>query len=99
MKVVFTPEAEHGLQAIGDYIAQDSPVRAMSFIEELRAQAIGLADFPEAFPLVPRYADRGVRRRPHGRYLILYRPAGEFVVILRVLHGALDEANWLDEGV
>ena len=86
MRVVFTPEAEASLERIGDYIAQDSPGRAVSFIAELA----------EAFPLVPRYAKLGVRRLPHGRYLILYRPRGDCVIILRVVHGARGEATWLD---
>ncbi len=38
MKVVFTREAEEGLERIGDYIAQDNPRRALSFIAALRAE-------------------------------------------------------------
>lgn len=73
MKVVLTAEALGDLERIGDYIAQDNPERARSFVAELLDKARGLADLPEGFPLVPRYADHGMRRRAHGSYLIFYR--------------------------
>jgi len=34
-KLVFTDQAEADLEAIGDYIAFDSPFRAVTFIQEL----------------------------------------------------------------
>ncbi len=40
MKVVFTADAEDGLEQIGDHIAKDSHVRALSFVRELRAKAL-----------------------------------------------------------
>ena len=43
MPVIITPLAERGLESIGDYIAEDNPVRAISFVAELRAQCIKTA--------------------------------------------------------
>ncbi|MDQ0468150.1 type II toxin-antitoxin system RelE/ParE family toxin [Labrys wisconsinensis] len=90
MRVVVSPEAEADLEQIADYIAQDAPGRALSFIRELRERCEGLADMPLAFPLVPRYEHRGVRRRVHGRYLIFYRVAADRVDVLHILNGAQD---------
>jgi toxin ParE1/3/4 len=45
---------------------------------------------PRAFPLLPEWEDRGVRRRPYGNYLIFYRIAADTVEVLHVLHGARD---------
>lgn len=90
MKVRITAEAESDLEAIADYIAQDNPPRALSFIQELRDKCLSLADTPLAFPLVPRYERFGVRRRVHGSYLIFYRTEGKQVVVLHVLHGAME---------
>ena len=73
MIVEITAEAEADLEAIGDYIARDNPARAASFIRELGRSCMELAEFPEAWPIVPRYKARAVRRRVHGRYLIFYR--------------------------
>lgn len=88
MIVHLTAEAEYDLETIGDYIARDNPVRALSFLQELRSKCLGLADMPERFPLVPRYETAGVRRRVHGDYLIFYRIDPEKVVIIHILHGA-----------
>ena len=73
MKIRILPAAEAELEAIGDYIARDNPRHAMSFVRELRDKCLGLGDMPLAFPLVPRYEDRGVRHRVHGSSQIFYR--------------------------
>jgi toxin ParE1/3/4 len=53
MRVVITATAEAGLEQIGDFIALDSPGRAISFTHELRAKREGLLEMPKRFPLVP----------------------------------------------
>ena len=90
MKVVLSAEALSDLQQIGDHIAQDNPARARSFVAELLGKASELADMPRAFPVVPRYAHLGVRRRVHGSYLIFYHVTDESVTVVHVLHGARD---------
>lgn len=54
---------------------------------------LSLADFPERFPLVPRYEGRGVRRRVQGDDLIFYRVEADQVVILPILRGTVDPAT------
>lgn len=95
MKVRLTHRAEADLEHIADFTARDNPSRAKTFIEELYERCITLGDMPQAFPLIPRYETFGVRRRPHGDYLILYTVAGETVTVLRVLHGARDYVHLL----
>ena len=90
MIVELTAAAEADLEAVGDYIAQDNPARAMSFVRELSRSCLELADMPEAWPIIPRYEHHGVRRRVHGRYLIFYRVAEGTITILHVLNGAMD---------
>ncbi len=90
MKVRITAEAESDLECIGDYIAQNNLPRALSFIEELRDKCLTLADTPLAFPLVSRYERFGTRRRVHDNYLIFYRIEGKQIVVLHILHGAMD---------
>lgn len=53
---------------------------------------------PHAFPLVPRHAASGIRRRPHGRYLIFYRVAAERIDVLHILNGAQDYEDILFPG-
>jgi plasmid stabilization system protein ParE len=95
MIVRLTAGAERELEAIGDHIALDNPARALSFILELRQACLGLADFPERFPLVPGYEAEGVRHRVQGNYLIFYRAGAEAVDVLHILHGAMDYAGIL----
>lgn len=96
MDVHFTAKARDDLLKIGDFIAQDSPIRAISFIDELEEKCLSIADSPKAFSLVPRYEAHGIRRRVHGNYLIFYRVEAERVVIIHVLHGALDYSDLFD---
>ncbi|RWK57011.1 type II toxin-antitoxin system RelE/ParE family toxin [Mesorhizobium sp.] len=89
-RLIFTHQAEADLEAIGDHIAFDSPLRAVTFIRELRDDCLELRTMPERYPLLQRHRSSGIRRRVHGRYLIFYRITTEAVEILHVLHGALD---------
>lgn len=90
MIVVLTDEAEADLEQIGDYIAADSPRRAVTFVQELVKRCQRLAEMPRAFPLVARYEHSGIRRRPYGEYLIFYRIGAERIDVLHVLNGAQD---------
>ena len=90
MIVEFTAVAEADLEEIGDFIARDNPVRAVSFVQEIARACRDLADMPEAWPVVPRYEQHGIRRRVHGRYLIFYRIAAERITVLHILNGAMD---------
>lgn len=89
-RLVFTDQAEADLEAISDYIALDSPVRAVTFIQELRRDCVELRTMPEWYPLFERHRSRGIRRRVHGNYLIFYRVGAETVEILHILYGAMD---------
>jgi toxin ParE1/3/4 len=43
-----------------------------------------------AYPLVPRYEHVGIRRRPHGNYLIFHRISVDAIDIVHILRGARD---------
>ena len=48
MLLQFSPAAEEDLEAIADYIAEDSPANAIRFIDELRVQCQRIAKAPMA---------------------------------------------------
>jgi toxin ParE1/3/4 len=73
MKVVVTGAAYADLLQIGREIRKDSPARAETFVAELFVRCQRLGAMPRAYPLLPDWEDRGVRRRVHGNYLIFYR--------------------------
>lgn len=62
MRLTFTNAAERELETIGDYIAIDSPARAVTFIRELRKDCALLTSMPERHPLLSRHKSSGIRR-------------------------------------
>jgi toxin ParE1/3/4 len=88
-RCVFARRAEAAVEAIGDYIANDNPRPALSFLRELRDRCRAIVQFPQAAPLRPELG-RGVRMVVFGDYLIFYRHSKRRVIIERVLHGARD---------
>jgi len=90
VNVIITEAAEADLDAIADFIAQDSPRRAVTFVRELVDAALRLGDFPTAYPFVPKYESRGVRRRPYGNYLIFYAVRHDRIVVQRILNASQD---------
>ncbi len=96
MRVTVSPLAERDLEAIGDYIAEDNPSRALSFVAELRAQCAKIAKAPQAYRARPDLAE-GLRSCAHGNYVIFFIATKARLTIVRVLHGAMDiPANFLD---
>ncbi|MGZ3341134.1 MAG: type II toxin-antitoxin system RelE/ParE family toxin [Reyranella sp.] len=98
MKVVLSRNAERDLEAIGDWIAQDNPARAVSFVAELVKSCKSIGKTPRGFPLVDRSRDLRLRRRVYGDYLIFYDVGTTSVEILHVLHGARDYAQIIFPG-
>jgi len=89
MALIFSKLAEHDLADIAEYIGQNSPERAVSFIGRIRGRCDRLRTFPKAAPLQPDIGDN-VRRIVSGRYLIFYEEDGTDVVIQRIIHAARD---------
>jgi toxin ParE1/3/4 len=89
-RLTFTDEAEADLEAIGDHIALDSPLRAVTFIGELRQSCATLIEMPERHSLLHRHRATGIRRRVHGTCLIFYRVNADAVEILHILYGTMN---------
>jgi toxin ParE1/3/4 len=84
-----SPLAEQDLEAIGDFIAQDNPHRALTFIIELREQCAKVAASPKAYRLRPELGDN-IRSSAYGNYVIFFQEDSDGLYIVRVLHGAMD---------
>ena len=91
MAIRFTPLASSDLEAIGDYIAQDNPDRAYSFVLEIRNQCRKIASAPSTYKCRPEFGE-SIRSCAFGRYVIFYKAEDEGVLIIRILHGAMDIA-------
>ncbi len=76
MQVELSKFVEPDLESIANYIAQDSPEPAASFIRKIREKLSVVAQNPHLYPLRPEIGDHA-RLAVVGRYLILLRIAGE----------------------
>ncbi len=94
MKLDYSPLALADLEEIAVYIAQDSPVRAHSFVDELEQKCEQLTGNPKLYRL-RKEISTGMRVASHGDYLIFYRETGGGVRIERILHGARDYPSLL----
>jgi toxin ParE1/3/4 len=86
-RLVISPAARADLLEIATYIADDNPLRAVSFVSELEAKAQLTAERPNSFPSREALG-AGLRSASHGRYLIFFRDFSDYVKIVRVLHSA-----------
>ena len=89
MQLLITPLAASDLEEIGDYIAQNNPARAGSFVAELRAHCEKICRNPAAYRRRPELSD-DLRSCAHGNYVIFFASTTEEVTIVRILHGARD---------
>lgn len=90
--VRYLPVAQEDLAGIADWIAQDSPARAISFIQKLDQKVSHLASAP-MLGQQPRHfglAAKSYRVLIVETYLVFYKISGSLVMIYRVVHGARD---------
>lgn len=83
-------EAQRDLEDILDFIAQDKPSAAASWVKKIKAKCELVAFMPEMGELQP-YLGFGVRQTFVGRYVIIYRYENNRTEILRVATG--DQEN------
>ena len=86
MRVELSSFIEDDLDTIADYIAQDNPTRALSFIREIRVQIRAVGQNPLLYRLRPELGE-DARMALVGRYVILFRILGDIVRIERILYG------------
>ena len=77
------------LDDIATYIAQDSPRRALMFIQDIRTKFQAIQRNPLIYQLRPDIGDEA-RMATVGNYAILFRVVGEAVRIERVTYGGRD---------
>ena len=88
--MLFTKQAENDLEQIADFIAQDNPVRALSFIQEIEKKSLSIGDIPKAFPIVSELVEFGIRRRVYQNYSIFFCIQPDCIYIVRVLNSAMN---------
>lgn len=95
MKLEYTEQARTDIVEIGEYIAEDNPPRARSFLAELRVFIEQIPENPRRYRLREEWGG-AVRAASFGRYLALFEDTGDRVTILRVASGRRNVADLLD---
>jgi toxin ParE1/3/4 len=89
MKVYWTDTAEGHLDAIYDYIAQDSPEYAKRMVDRLTRRSQQIAEFSLSGRRVPEYDIDQIREVIEGSYRIIYYIKPDQIDVLAVIHGAM----------
>ena len=90
-KVKITASAQIDFTSIWDYISQNNPSNARTFISEIENKIYALAIFPERNPIIPEgefFHIEEYRHLIYKDYRIVYRVRGDNVFILRIFHGS-----------
>lgn len=83
----FHPEAEADLDAIWEFIAEDSLEAADRIIDAIEATIEALVPFPHQGHRRPDLTGRPLRFTTAGNYLIAYAPDKRPLWVIAVMHG------------
>jgi toxin ParE1/3/4 len=87
LKVLWTENAIQDLQAIKDYIYQDSPECAITWLQELFDAGENLSRFSNRGRVVPEFNQENLRELLIENYRLVYRVKSASVGILTVFEG------------
>jgi addiction module RelE/StbE family toxin len=90
MKVHWTNTAEGHLDAIFDYIAQNSPEYAKRIIDRITRRSQQIVEYPLSGRKVPEYDFNQIREVIEGPYRIIYYIKPDQVDVLAVIHVAMN---------
>jgi toxin ParE1/3/4 len=90
MRIHWTDTAERHLDAIYDYIAQDSPEYARRMVDRLTRRSQQIVEFPFSGRRVPEYDVDQIREVIEGSFRIIYHIKADQIDVLAVVHGARD---------
>jgi toxin ParE1/3/4 len=88
-QIIHTPSAIRDLNAITDWIAEHDLGAALNFYDDVDR----ILTLISRYPLLGQAVDHlqpGLRRHTLGDYLLFYRPRGDAIELIRVLHGTRD---------
>ena len=87
MKIVWSPLALERASEIVDYIAQDKPSAAKSWIDTVFSKVESLEVSPAIGRIVPEIGNEQFRELIYGNYRIIYRFYKRQISVLTIHHG------------
>ena len=99
MKILWAGRSISDLEAIRDFVAQDSEHYAARLVRRIIEAAEILENFPEIGQIVPEFEDSKIRQLIFQNYRILYQIRTDHVLIVAVIHagrdlGSLEPKPW-----
>ncbi len=83
MEIIWSPLAINDLEEIGDFIAQDNPTRAVTFVDELITTVEKLIKYPESGPLAEE--NPIFRQITNQGYRLIYQLRSKKILIITLL--------------
>ena len=90
LRLVIAPQAESDLDSIAAYISQTSETAAYNELLRIERIVDLLLERPFIGPAVVAVNRPGLRKMTVAPYVIFYRPTGEELDLVRVLHSSRD---------
>lgn len=86
--IVWSKRASDQLDAIFDYIALDSPVYSLRFVESIITKVELLSTQPESGRIVPEENEPAIREFQVHPYRVIYEVTKDQIEILTIIHSA-----------
>ena len=96
-QINWTKQALSDLEAIGDYIARDSPAIAQVFVNRIISSIVRLETFPSSGRIVPESGRESIREVIFRNYRIVYSLESDTIYILTVFHASKSLTNSSDD--
>ena len=93
-EVIWAESARDALDAVVEYIAQDSQEAAVQVLDEALRAGASLATFADRGRIVPELNDPSIREVFVYKYRLQYEVGEARVLVVAFLHGARDFAAW-----
>jgi toxin ParE1/3/4 len=87
-RISWSVTSQYDLEAIGDFIAKDSPFYAVDFVERVIQAVDQLLEFPELGRVVPEFNNADLREIIFHGYRIVYKAKDEMIYIVSICHGS-----------
>jgi toxin ParE1/3/4 len=85
--VEWSPRAIADVNAIAEYINQDSSTYASTIVGKILSATKNLEQFPLSGRMVPEFSDTTIREKIVAGYRVIYRVETQTVTITTVIHG------------
>ncbi len=94
MRINWTDNAVHDLNAIKEYISKDSYFYATRFIEKLIDGVGHLLDFPKMGRFTPEAQNESIRELIYQSYRIIYKISKTHIDIITIVNSHRDIKNY-----